>query len=37
MISGGLNPVFIPFDAKDDELYNILSQVNGVFFTGGDL
>ena len=37
MISGGLNPVFIPYNAKDDELYKVLSQVNGVFFTGGDL
>ena len=37
MISGGLNPVFIPYNAPDDELYKILSQVNGVFFTGGDL
>lgn len=37
MISGGLNPVFIPYNATDEDLYHILGQVNGVFFTGGDL
>lgn len=27
----------IPFDASDAELTDLLSQINGVFFTGGGL
>lgn len=37
MITGGLNSIVIPFNASDETLYQLLNQVNGVFFTGGDL
>ena len=37
MREAGLNAVYIPFNATDDDLYALLDQVNGVFFTGGSL
>lgn len=37
MRSGGLFPVYIPYNISDADLYPILDQINGVFFTGGDL
>ena len=37
MSSGGLIPVFIPYNASDNDLYMLLDQINGVYFTGGDL
>ena len=37
MRTGGLFPVFIPYNISDGELYPLLDQLNGVFFTGGDL
>ena len=29
--------MYIPFNASDEDLYSLLDQVNGVYFTGGDL
>ncbi|CDW84429.1 gamma-glutamyl hydrolase a-like [Stylonychia lemnae] len=37
MLTGGMNPVAIPYNATDDLLYALLRQVNGIYFTGGDL
>ena len=37
MRSGGLFPVYIPYNITDEDLYPLLDQINGVFFTGGDL
>jgi gamma-glutamyl-gamma-aminobutyrate hydrolase PuuD len=37
MRSGGLFPVYIPYNMSDADLYPLLDKVNGVFFTGGDL
>ena len=37
MRSGGVFPVYIPFNISDTDLYPLLDQINGVFFTGGDL
>ncbi len=34
---GGLYPVFIPYNVTDQDLYQLLDQINGVYFTGGDL
>eukprot|EP00347_Sterkiella_histriomuscorum_P022934 403336597 len=37
MLSAGLNPVAIPYNSTDDDLMTLLLQVNGIYFTGGDL
>jgi len=37
MRSGGLYGIMIPFNITDEDLYPLLDQINGVFFTGGDL
>lgn len=37
MRAGGLYPVFIPYNSTDADLYPLLDQINGVYFTGGDL
>ena len=37
MRGGGLTPVFIPYNISDGDLYPLLDQINGVYFTGGDL
>lgn len=34
---GGSIPVMIKYDISDEELYPILDNINGVFFTGGGL
>jgi gamma-glutamyl hydrolase len=34
---GGLYPVFIPYNITDADLYPLLDQINGIYFTGGDL
>ena len=37
MREGGLNAVRIPYNISDEDLYPLLDQINGVFFTGGGL
>ncbi|CDW72622.1 peptidase c26 family protein [Stylonychia lemnae] len=37
MREAGLNAVYIPYNATDEDLYPILDQINGVFFTGGSI
>lgn len=37
MRAGGLTPVYIPYNISDPDLYDLLGQINGVYFTGGDL
>ena len=37
MRMGGLYPVYIPYNVSDNDLYPLLDQINGVYFTGGDL
>jgi gamma-glutamyl-gamma-aminobutyrate hydrolase PuuD len=37
MRAGGLFPIFIPYNISDADLYPLLDQVNGVYFTGGGL
>lgn len=37
MRSAGLNAVYIPYNITDTDLYPLLDQINGVFFTGGSL
>ena len=32
-----IDSVFIPFNIKDNDLYEVLAKVNGVFFTGGSV
>lgn len=37
MRMGGIYPVYIPYNISDEDLYPLLDQINGVYFTGGDL
>lgn len=37
MRAGGLSSVYLPYNISDADLYPLLDQLNGVFFTGGDL
>lgn len=37
MRSAGLFPVYIKYDISDKDLYTLLDQINGVYFTGGDI
>jgi gamma-glutamyl hydrolase len=37
MRAGGLQSVYIPYNMSDADLYPLLDQINGVYFTGGDL
>jgi gamma-glutamyl hydrolase len=34
---GGALPIYIPYNISSEELYPILEQVNGIFFTGGSI
>ena len=35
--AGGIMPVWLPYNSTDEDLYDILGQVNGVFLTGGSV
>ncbi|TNV83488.1 hypothetical protein FGO68_gene1624 [Halteria grandinella] len=37
MRAGGLTAVYLPYNITDEDLYPLLDQINGVYFTGGDL
>eukprot|EP00347_Sterkiella_histriomuscorum_P023936 403332871 len=36
-VNSSITPVFIPYDATDEDLQRLLAQVNGVYFSGGSL
>ena len=33
----GIEAVAIPYNINDEDLYDVLKRVNGIFFTGGGI